>query len=159
MKDEVARLQLPGRNVKFAALHSRCFWLAVLATTVVGCQPAQPAAKRAKVEGKVTVNGRPVANGFIRFMALDPNGMNAAATINDGHYAVPPEQGPTKGKYRVEFNVPSAQKRRVPNDDAPGEFREEAPETLPLKYNTQSTIVQEVDPDKPQIFDFSLTVP
>jgi len=28
-------------------------------------------------------------------------------------------EGPTKGKYRVEFSVPSATKRRVPNDDIP----------------------------------------
>jgi hypothetical protein len=47
----------------------------------------------------------------------------------------------------------------VPNDDAPGEFREEAPETLPAKYNTQSTTVRDVDPDKPQVFDFELRVP
>jgi hypothetical protein len=136
-----------------------CFSFAVLIIMFAGCRQAPPAVKRAKVEGKVTVNGQPVANGFIRFMALDPNGMNSAATIKEGHYSVPVEQGPTKGKYRVEINVPSAQKRRVPNDDAPGQFREEAPETLPAKYNTQSAIMQEVDPDKPQVFDFSLTVP
>jgi hypothetical protein len=133
-------------------------WL-IVAISVAGCNHAPPAVKRAKVEGKVTVNGQPVANGFIRFMALDPKGMNSAATIKDGHYSVAAEQGPTKGKYRLEFNVPSATKKRVPNDDAPGEFREEAPETLPAKYNTQSTTVRDVDPDKPQVFDFELRVP
>jgi hypothetical protein len=44
-------------------------------------------------------------------------------------------------------------------DDAPGQFREEAPETLPAKDNTQSTMVHDVDPDKPQVFDFELRVP
>jgi len=111
------------------------------------------------VQGKVTVNGQPVANGFVRFMAIDPNGTNASAVIKDGQYSLPAEQGPTKGRYRVEFNVPSAQKKKVPNDDAPGQFREEAPETMPAKYNTKSTLVQEIDPDKPQVLDFSLTVP
>jgi hypothetical protein len=136
----------------------RIAWL-ITVGLIVGCVKAPPAPKRAKVEGKVTVNGQPVANGFIRFMALDPNGMNSSAAIRDGHFSVPAEQGPTKGKYRVEFNVPSAQKKKVPNDDAPGQFREEASETMPAKYNTRSTMVQEIDPDKPQVFDFPLTVP
>jgi hypothetical protein len=144
--------------VKFVCLLNLGCWLAIVAI-LAGCNQAPPAVKRAKVEGKVTVNGQPVGTGFIRFMALDPNGMNSAAMIKEGHYSVPAEQGPTKGKYRVEFNVPSAHKKMVPNDDAPGQFREEAPETLPAKYNTQSTMVQEIDVGKPQALDFALTVP
>jgi len=79
--------------------------------------------------------------------------------IKDGRYSVAADQGPTKGKYRVEFNVPSATKKLVPNDDAPGQFREEAPETMPAKYNTKSSIVHEIETDKPQVLDFQLTVP
>src|SRR6185369_7405482 len=133
--------------------------LLLVVAIVIGCSQGPPPLKRAKVEGKVTVNGQPVPNGYIRFMALDPNGMNVSAVIKDGHYSVPAEQGPTKGKYRVEFNVPSAQKKMVPNDDVPGQFREEAPETMPAKYNSKSTIVHEIDADKAQVFDFPLTVP
>jgi hypothetical protein len=144
---------------RIAAPNSFFFAWLIAAGLVAGCTHAPPAVKRAKLEGKVKVNGQPVGNGFIRFMALEANGMNAAATISDGHYSIPAEQGPTKGKYRVEFNVPSAHKKMVPNDDAPGQFREEAPETLPAKYNTQSTMVHDVDPDKPQVFDFELRVP
>ena len=131
----------------------------VVGAAVCGCAPATSGPKRAKVEGKVTVNGQPVANGFVRFMALEPDGVNVSAVIKDGQYAVSENQGPTKGKYRVEFNVPAAQKKLVPNDDAPGQFREEAPETMPPKYNSKSAIVQEIDPQKPQNYDFSLTVP
>jgi hypothetical protein len=131
----------------------------VLAVTTVGCEHAPLAAKRAKAEGRVTINGQPVANGYVRFMALDPNGTNVSALIKDGHYSVPENQGPTKGKYRVEFNVPSAQKKMVPDDDSPGKFREEAFETMPPKYNTKSALMQEIDPEKLQALDFALTVP
>src|SRR5262245_19236144 len=118
----------------------RLFWLLLTIVAFAGCDsgPAQP--KRGKLAGKVTLNGKPVANGRIRFMAIDPNGMNVVADIKDGQYNVPDGQGPTKGKYRVEFSVPSATKRRIPNDDIPGQFIEEAPETLPPKYHTASTI-------------------
>jgi uncharacterized protein involved in high-affinity Fe2+ transport len=148
-----------NRALNLRRLLILCYSFAILIIMFTGCGQGPPAAKRVKVEGKVTVNGQPVANGFIRFMALDPNGMNSSAAIKDGHYSVPAEQGPTKGKYRVEFNVPSAQKKRIPNDDVPGQLIEEAPETLPAKYHAKSTMVQEIDPDKPQVFDFSLTVP
>jgi hypothetical protein len=149
----------PESQTSIAKLFLRGIAALFLGLLLVGCNQAPGGAKRAKVEGKVTVNGQPVANGFVRFMALDPDGMNASAIIKDGHYSVEEKSGPTKGKYRVEFNVPSAQKKMVPNDDVPGQFREEAPETIPAKYNTKSTIVQAIEPEKPQVLDFSLTVP
>ena len=133
------------------------WFLAVI--VVVGCARGPAPPKRGKLEGKVTLNGKPVANGFVRFMAIDPNGTNVAATIKDGQYSVPMNEGPTKGKYRVEFSVPSATKRRIPNDDVPGTFIEEAPETLPNKYHRDSTLVKDYDPDQSHAFDFQLTAP
>jgi hypothetical protein len=135
------------------------WWLLVVLVALASCNSAPPAAKRGKVEGKVLLNGKPVANGWIRFMAIDPNGTNVAAQIKDGSFEVPAEQGPTKGKYRVEFSVPSTTKRRVPDDDNPGKFIEEAPETLPRRYNYDSTITADYDPDKPQPLSFQLTTP
>ncbi len=134
-------------------------WLLVAIAILPGCSSAASAPKRGKVEGQVTVNGKPVTAGKIRFMAIDPNGINAAADIKDGQFSVPAEQGPTKGKYRVEFFVPSATKRRIPDDDNPGKFIEEAPETLPRRYNYDSTITTDYDPDNPQPLTFSLTTP
>jgi hypothetical protein len=124
-----------------------------------GCNQGPPAAKRAKLEGTVTLNGQPVANGQIRFMAIDPNGMNVVADIKDGHYLLTENQGPTKGKYQVQFSVPSAQKKKVPNDDVPGEFREEAAETIPEKYRRDSKLIRDIAGDKAEVFDFQLTVP
>jgi len=136
-----------------------CWLLLATAMFVFGCTRGPAAPKRGTLAGKVMLNGKPVANGFIRFMALDPNGLNAVATIKDGQYSIPTGEGPTKGKYRVEFSVPSATKRRIPNDDIPGEFIEEAPETLPPRYHRDSNILQDYDPDKPQSYDYQLTTP
>jgi hypothetical protein len=133
--------------------------LSVIATFSSGCTPGPAPPLRGPLAGTVTLNGKPVANGFIRFMALDPNGLNVAAAIKDGQFSVPDGQGPTKGKYRVEFSVPSTTKRRIPNDDIPGQFIEEAPETLPPRYHRDSNILQDYDPDQPQSYDYQLTTP
>ena len=143
----------------FRTLRSALLLLLAASMTTVGCAHGPAPPKRTKLEGKITLNGKPVANGLIRFMALDPNGFNVVATVKDGQYTVPENEGPTKGKYRVEFSVPSATKRRIPNDDIPGQFIEEAPETLPLRYHRDSAILHDFDPDKPHSFDFQLTTP
>jgi hypothetical protein len=135
-------------------------WLVVAAVSISsGCTRAPEGPKRGKLDGNVTLNGKPVAKGYIRFLAIDPSGTNAAAEIVGGKYSVPDGQGPTKAKYRVQFSVPSDTKKRVPNDDIPGEFMEIAPESLPAKYTTASNITLDYDPDKPQPHDFRLTTP
>lgn len=133
--------------------------LVALALAVAGCDGGSALPKRGKLEGKVTLNGKPLASGTIRFMAIDPNGTNVLATVKDGQYSVPAAEGPTKGKYRVEFSVLSATKVRVPNDDAPGQFMEIAPETLPPRYHRNSQFTIDYDPATPQSHDFQLTTP
>lgn len=115
--------------------------------------------KRGKLEGSVTVNGKPPASGAVRFMTLEPGGLNVIATIQDGRFAVSEKEGPAKGKYRVEISVPSATKRRIPSDDSPGQFIEEAPETLPPRYNSASTLVEDYDPAASKSYDFKVTTP
>lgn len=136
-----------------ASLVAAAAWLCFM----VGCgsRPSEPL--RGKIWGQVTLDGRPVPQGLLRLIALDPEGINCLATIADGKYELPAEQGPTKGKYRVEFSVPSAHKRKVPNPDVPGQFLEEAEETLPPKYHRDSQITIDYDPAQPRAYDFKLT--
>jgi len=133
------------------------WFLAVI--VVVGCARGPAPPKRGKLEGKVTLNGKPVASGLVRFMALDPSALNVVAQVKDGQYSLPAEQGPTKGKYRVEFSVPSATKQRMPNDEVPGTFMEIAPETLPPRYHRDSQITIDYEPDQPRSHDFQLLAP
>ena len=135
------------------------FLLVTAIAFVGGCAGAPSGPKRGKLEGSVTLNGKPVAKGHIRLMAVDPNATNAAAEIVGGKYSIPDTQGPTKGKYRVEFSVPSDKKKKVPNDDIPGQWMEIHPESLPAKYHSASNITLDYDPDKPQPHDFKLTTP
>lgn len=126
---------------------------------VVGCRGGATQPQRGALDGKVTLNGQPVVQGSIRLMALSPEAVNVMAPIKDGAYHLEASQGPTKGKYRIEFSVPSAVKQRVPNDDIPGQFMEVAPETLPTRYHRDSKITLDYDPMQPQPFDYQLTSP
>jgi hypothetical protein len=132
-----------------AALAGLCFLL--------GCSKPSREPPRGSIWGQVTLDGRPVPHGLIRLIALDPEGINCLATIAEGRYELPEGQGPTKGKYRVEFSVPSAHKRKVPNPDLPGQFLEEAEETLPPKYHRDSQMTIDYDPAQKRAYDFALT--
>ncbi len=104
----------------------------------------------------MTLNGKPLPEGKIRFMALDPEGLNVLANVKDGRFSVPETDGPTKGKYRVEFSVLSPTKQRIANDDVPGEFIEIHPEMLPPRYHRESQITIDYNPENPQPRDFQL---
>lgn len=131
----------------------------LLLLALASCDRGPPAPRRGKIEGQVTLNGQPLPEGEIRLMALDADGLNVLAPIKEGRYSVPESDGPTKGKYRVWFSVKSKTKQRIPNDDIPGEFIDTYPETLPAKYNLNSNLAIDYDPENPRPHDFQLKLP
>jgi hypothetical protein len=124
---------------------------------LVGCEPGLVEPGRGPLSGTVTLDGKPVASGQVRFIALDTDGVNVLAPITGGKFDLAADQGPAKGKYRVEFSVPSATKTRTPNPDIPGEWLEEAAETLPPRYHRDSSITLEYDPANPRPVEYKLT--
>jgi hypothetical protein len=128
-------------------------------TVVAGCDRGSELPQRGQLSGKVTLDGQPVAAGMIRFIAIDPNGVNAAAKISGGEYSLPPGEGPAKGKYRVEISVPSpTKKNKMKNPDNEAEWLEEPVEVLPARYHRNSTIVLDYDPDNPQPHNYELSI-
>ena len=135
-------------------------FLAVAAAALVvvaGCSSAPPPPKRGKIYGKVTLDGKPVVKANIRFIALEASGVNVLAAVRDGVYEVLEGEGPVKGKYRIEFSVPTATVRRSPNPDRPGQWLEEPGETLPARYHRDSQYLLDYDPDDPKPFNADLT--
>jgi hypothetical protein len=122
----------------------------------VGCWGAPKPPRHGAIHGTVTLDGKPAPQANIRFIALEPGGINVLAAVKDGNYDVPEGQGPVKGKYRVEFSVPKAG-RRVPNPDVPGAWLEDPVETLPARYHQQSNYVLDYDPDDPKPYNAELT--
>ena len=132
-------------------------WLLILGMSLTaGCWRGPAPPRRGAIHGTILLDGKPVPQANVRFMALEPNGVNVLAPVKDGAYDVPEGQGPVKGKYRVEFSVPKAG-RRVPNPDVPGAWLEDPVETLPARYHQQSNYVLDYDPDDPKPYNAELT--
>lgn len=129
----------------------------VIVTIAAGCNTGPAPPKRGKLSGKITLDGQPVAAANIRFIALEADGINVLAKVTNGEYSLPEGEGPVKGKYRVEFSVPSATKYRMPNPDDPGKWIEEPKEVLPPRYHRESSVTLDYDPASPQPFNYALT--
>jgi hypothetical protein len=128
---------------------------AVALAVAAGCGKPPPPA-RGRIHGTITLDGKPLAKGNVRFIALEASGLNVLAPVTDGAYDVPEGQGLVRGKYRVEFSVPKAG-RRVPNPDIPGAWMVDLEETLPVRYHRNSQQVLDYDPADPKPFNAALT--
>jgi hypothetical protein len=129
--------------------------VAVILATADGCSHPPPP-YRGPIRGTVTLDGKPLPKGNVRFIALEASGFNVLAPVTDGIYDVPEGQGLVKGKYRVEFSVPKAG-RRVPNPDVPGAWMVEPEEALPVRYHRDSQMVMDYDPADQKPFNGTLT--
>ena len=122
-----------------------------------GCRDAGPA--RGAVEGRVSLGGVEIAEGVIRFFPLG-DGIGSDGLITGGRYAIPAERGLSQGTYRVEISALKANGRRVPDLDAgPGDLKDEVIETVPARYNRDSVLRLDFDPQAGQSQDFQLMGP
>ena len=101
-----------------------------------------------EVTGQVTVNGTPIKDGAIQFTSPEDmfHGSEASAMINEGRYTALV----TEGKKKVMIWDPEP----VGPADSTGSQRRM--ETLPPKFNVQSTLECEVAPDDTNEVSFSL---
>lgn len=113
---------------------------------------------RCAVEGKVTLDGAPVEEGSIAFIPTGgTEGPTAGGQIQNGQYSVPSAKGPVVGRYRVEIRAPRKTGKMIQNPMAePGTMVEEIAEGAPAKYNSESTLEEEIKAGK-NVIDFELT--
>jgi len=120
-----------------------------IASSVLGCssEPAQ-----SKVKGTVTLDGQPLANGLIHFVAVDAGAPTAEAAITAGQYeaVVPP------GEKRVEIRAPKITGKEKVYDTPDSPMVDIVSELLPPRYNVDSTLTMSVG-DGEQEKSFELT--
>jgi hypothetical protein len=128
--------------------HALLFWrpqllgLLPLLALAGGCGEANPLGRRA-VDGVISLQGKPLESGWIRFEPEDARGVNSAGEIEAGKYHIDESQGLPPGTYRVAISSPDeSQVTKV--EAAPGDERSLAKERVPAKYNTKSTLKVEV---------------
>ena len=128
-------------------------WLvgALLTISCCGCGSSGP--EIATVEGTVTMDGKPLADAAVVF--IPENGRPAGATTDAaGHYVLnfsEGRQGAIPGKSSVRITT-----LRDSSQTADGKPIPAAPETIPIKYNQQSTLEFTVEPKKKNVANFDL---
>lgn len=107
------------------------------------------------IEGAVTLDGQPVESGTIAFYPVsDGEAGGVLALIESGKYALPADQGPLPGTFRVEVSWPKKTGRQIPSLD-PGMMAEEMVEAIPAKYNRESQLRVEITSGQ-STYDFHL---
>jgi len=143
-----------------------------LLATAGGCGGGDPL-PREPLSGTVSLDGRPLAKGTIRFLPVDQGNASTSteATISSGAFEVPSHVGLLPGAYQVTISAveeakgpaPAKVRRGRGYDPVGGTGVEESNpdvrmrETLPAKYNTNSTLKAEVTKGGKNVFDFPLT--
>lgn len=108
------------------------------------------------MHGEITIDGTPLAEGQIRFFAVD-GGIGSDGVVTIGKYDIAARDGMCGGKYRVEISFEKKTGKKVPDrDGGPGDMKEEVIESLPAKYNKNSTLQIDYDPKALKPYDFKL---
>jgi hypothetical protein len=122
--------------------------LAALLWTAAGCGARQT------VEGKVTVDDRPLEQGYINFRPLSgAKGPPVGGPIEQGAYAIQLKTG-LEGRFRVE--ITSMGKTGKTYIDESGAKVDVEGQVLPDRYNAQSTLEAELKPRQRNEFSFPL---
>ncbi len=116
-----------------------------------GCSRSGP--EIAYVTGRVTMDSKPLANAAVVF--IPENGRPAGATTDaDGNYVLNFTQGrrgAIPGKNLIRIST-----QREAQQDASGKPIPGSRETVPAKYNTNTTLEFTVEPKKKNVANFDL---
>lgn len=139
-------------------MERRITWIAVCGLGLLLLAGCGQASQRADLEGTVTLDGKPLAEGRIKFIPQpDTGGPSAGAKIAEGRFSIARAKGIFPGMFRVEITASRKTGRKVENPIAPGNFFAETVQYLPSRYNRQSELTAEVTTEGPNQFEFVLS--
>jgi hypothetical protein len=118
---------------------------------------------RVTVRGSVSVDGRPLKAGMIRFIPTgQTKGSAAVAMIKEGAYSLPRGDGPVVGMHRVEIEATDYQAIPIDDEKANAQVFDPRRGQSPLKnpvpdlYNRRSTLTSDMKVEGENKFDFQL---
>jgi hypothetical protein len=120
--------------------------IALALLTIVGC--GKGAGNRGAIDGQVTLDGKPILKGSIRFVpTAGTKGTVAGGPIENGRYRLSVAGGPAVGSNHVEIHAARKTGRLVPKAMAPaGQMEEEQGEAVAPQFNSATTLTVEVKP-------------
>jgi hypothetical protein len=120
---------------------------ALLVGGTLGCGSSKP--EMVDVSGTVTLDGKPLPDGYIVFVADDGYPMADPGTIANGYYSLQARPGTKKVQIRATKIIPGG---------ARGAYGEPYPEDyLPKRYNYETTLTAHLESGKANTVDFELT--
>jgi hypothetical protein len=124
--------------------------LGVLVTA--GCSDS----RRQSIEGAVTLDGQPLADGSIKLLPSEgTQGPTAGATIQNGQFSIDASKGTFVGRFRVEILATRPSGRWVV-DPVTGEKIAVREQYLPARYNAQSELTADIAAGQPNRLEFTL---
>jgi hypothetical protein len=95
------------------------------------------------ISGTVTAGGQPIENGIISFSPTDGKGAPITVDIKAGQYSA---QGVVAGPKQVQISAPVVTGRRPEYNGPDAPMVEITEESIPAKYNTDSTLTFDLKP-------------
>lgn len=123
-----------------------------------GCDSGDERAVTYIVSGEITLDGEPIPAGEVVFRSTSTTERSYAGPITDGRYSF----ASSPGVKRVEISVMEVVEGAVGQPGTPGDpVGPENPaqvyqESVPPRYNANSTLTARVTPEGPNRFDFQL---
>lgn len=117
---------------------------------------------RAAVTGTVTLDGKPLGKGVIRFVPLEGTpGPKTSAMISQGQFSAEQAHGPVVGKHRIEIESTDDGGYALDDEEAFQKLRASGTRRIgavrvPAVYNSRSTLTETVAPEGPNEFTFEL---
>ncbi len=122
----------------------------VLAATPIACSQSVDDLPREPVSGTVMMDDQPLPDGAIQFAPVEGSATTtgANAEIKDGAFSVPREHGLVPGKYKVRISRAElkAADSKGKKKGIPERSKILGPELIPSKYNTQTTLEEQIKP-------------
>lgn len=140
-------------------LAARVLLCALLCGAALGCGSQDgPNPPRARVSGRITLDGQPAPAGTIVFIPAGPGQLQAQGLVQeDGTFVIEEADGPSPGQYKVEIQCAKKTGRRVKSlssSDGTGMIDERVP-VVPARYNTATTLRQAIAPGD-NVLEFKL---
>ncbi|MDO5553336.1 MAG: hypothetical protein Q4G68_06205 [Planctomycetia bacterium] len=126
-----------------------------LATICAGCSNANPQGRKA-IEGSVTLDGAPLATGYINFEPIGSQSerTSCGAEIKEGKYSITASEGLVPGEYGVSLS--SRQASTPPPGVNPMQAKIESVDLVPPEFGSESKQKVTVTDSKIQTFDFHM---
>ena len=110
---------------------------------------------RVAISGTISLDDAPLKTGIIQFdPASGTNGPQASSEIVAGKFSISKAQGPVSGKYKVSISGKTPVK--IDLNEQPGGSPKAAPDPVPPKYNSKSTLETEIPAGGSDSLEFAL---